>query len=225
MAVHRDRVRRKWIGVSAGCLFATAVLAGCEKNQGYQYQTADQAMQEQLKQYPQFHKVNVAKFAGTVSVDGKPPAGNARVFIILNDPEHFDETAHGKGPTRYTNCDQQGHFSFSTYERDDGAPVGKFVITFVQLHGRPGGRAGNPRHGPEQYYQPDELKNLYNDPNQNKNEAQFNVNVDSPGKTDYHFDLTVKGKTPVATPGPNALTGQLDKQKKQEKPTPPDDET
>lgn len=225
MAVHRDSIRRKLIGIFTGCLFTTAILAGCEKKTSYQYQTADEAMQEQIRQYPQFHKVNVAKFAGSVSVDGKPPAGKGRLFVILNEPEHFDQTAHGKGPLKYAPCDDAGHFSFSTYEPNDGAPVGKFVVTFVQLQrSRPGGRAVG-RGGPAIYWQPDDLKNLYNDPDVNAKEPRFTVNVEPPGKTDYHFDLAVKGKAPVTKPGPNAVTGRLDTRPAKSKSTSSDEET
>jgi hypothetical protein len=53
---------------------------------------------------------------------------------------------------------------------------------------------------------PDELKNLYNDPEKNKNDAAFLVDVQPPGRTDYQFDLSVAGKDPVIKPGPHAVT-------------------
>jgi hypothetical protein len=75
-------------------------------------------------------------------------------------------------------------------------------MTFVQLHpskGRVGGLVG--LFGP-----PDELKNLYNDPDVNAQLPQFKVDVAEPGKTDYFFDLKVEGKEPAATPGKRAVT-------------------
>jgi hypothetical protein len=53
---------------------------------------------------------------------------------------------------------------------------------------------------------PDELKNLYNDPEKNKNDPAFLFEVQPPGRTDYQFDLAVAGKDPVKTPGSYAVT-------------------
>ena len=54
---------------------------------------------------------------------------------------------------------------------------------------------------------PDELKNLYNDPDKNIQAANFNLNLAYPGKEDFQFDLAVAGKEAIATPGRNAIAG------------------
>jgi hypothetical protein len=206
-APHNTRI------IVAACLLATAVLGGCGDNKPHQFQSVEEAMEAQYRQYPQFHKVVAAKFAGRVTVDGKPPSANSTLFVILNDPNHPEETAHGKGPKIHAICDHKGNFAFGTHEPQDGAAVGKYVVTFVALHAHPGGVGGRLRGGPERYWQPDELKNLYNDPDRNAKEPKFNVTVEPPGKGDYLFDLTVKGKPRVKTPGPNAVIGKPDNSK------------
>jgi len=62
--------------------------------------------------------------------------------------------------------------------------------------------------GPRQYDQPDELKNLYNDPERNLKQGTFKLDVKIPGKEDYRFALAVAGKTPILKPGSYAVTGR-----------------
>jgi hypothetical protein len=136
------------------------------------------------------------------------------VFVILTNPQHLDENAHSDRPKLYAGCDEQGHFAFGTYDRDDGVVAGKYVVTFVELHvpglaqvttqGRfkaPVGQVG----ARKAYTGPDELKNLYNDPDKNQKEEKFSLDLQPPGKADYDFDLAVAGKD-TAAPGPNAVT-------------------
>jgi len=61
-------------------------VAGCGGTQ-----TAEQALDRQFQQHPEFKKSTLAKFSGRVTVDGKPPSKDAqlkdaRLFVILNDP-------------------------------------------------------------------------------------------------------------------------------------------
>jgi hypothetical protein len=92
-----------------------------------------------------------------------------------------------------------------TYLAGDGVPVGKYVVEFVQLHlprqrqRQGGGVARN-------YVGPDKLNNLYNDPERNKDNPEFMVDVADPGRTDYQFNLSVAGKDPIKTPGKFAAT-------------------
>jgi hypothetical protein len=193
----------------AACFLALAVAEGCNKMPTAELATQTQANDESQFQLP----LPVAKFAGRVTVDGKPPNKNCTLFVILNDPRHFDEAAHGDGPLLYAACDAKGDFAFSTYGPRDGVVAGKYVVTFVELH-RPRTqyargyiRIGARTIGPELYRQPDELKNLYNDPDKNVKNKIFNVDLEPPGHVGYQFDLAVTGKQPVLKPGPNAFTG------------------
>jgi hypothetical protein len=68
-----------------------------------------------------------------------------------------------------------------------------------KLH--PTGVGGSDGFGP-----PDDLKNLYNDPEKNAQIPEFNLDVEAPGKADYVFRLTIEGKQPVTTPGAHAFT-------------------
>ena len=146
-----------------------------------------------------------AKVGGHVSIDGQPPEKDTNLFVILNDPDH--PAIPKGGPERVAMCDAEGNFEFTTYTRGDGVPLGKYIVTFVQLHlpsaaGRhPMGRGTFTR----EYLGPDGLKNLYNDPEKNKAEKDFNIEVASPGKSDYEFNLSVAGKNP-ATAGQYAVT-------------------
>jgi hypothetical protein len=173
------------------------LLAGCESKPKYSYQTAEQAMEEQIRQYPQYRNLHLVKFSGRVAVDGKPMRPNGTLFVMLNDPEHPDATAHGAPPKLYTVCNHAGIFHVEV-------PPGRYVVTFAALHAH--GKVGHA--GPDHYFQPDELKNLYNDPEKNAKEPQFNVTLEPPGKTDLYFDLAVAQKKAVTKPGPDAVTGK-----------------
>jgi hypothetical protein len=183
----------------AACFIAAALVEGCGGTQ-----TAEQALDRQFQQHPEFKKSTLAKFSGRVTVDGMPPAKDARLFVILNDPEQLEEAAHSKVPRLFTVCDPEGKFSFGTYRARDGVVVGKYVVTFVALH--PPANSGRRITGVTLFSPPDELKNLYNDPDQNAKEEKFNLELQPPGKGDYEFDLAVAGQQPVETPGTNAWT-------------------
>jgi hypothetical protein len=181
-------------------LFAVTVFPGCNKT------TERTDEREQVNNLP--NKIPVAKFAGHVSVDGQPPPEQATLFVILNDPQHPKP-----GGKAYTICDPQGNFAFSTYLEGDGAPTGKYVVSFVVFHqggGATNGRGSTMGRLPGlfavEYVGPDGLKNLYNDPEKNKDDPKFLAEIASPGRTDYDFNLEVAGKEPVRTPGPYAAT-------------------
>jgi hypothetical protein len=188
------------LSVAAGLLLVVA-FQGCSESQ------LDQAAEEQAKQIG-FAKQNLAKLSGRVTVDGLPPAADTSLVVILNDPEHLNATANGKRPEVFTVCSAQGDFALMT-------KPGKYVVTFVALHQtgmprgeRPVGRGLGPS-GPMSrgnLLPPDELKNLYNDPDKNANEEKFKLELKLPGQEGYQVDLALAGKDPVATPGPNAVT-------------------
>jgi hypothetical protein len=170
-------------------------------------------MEEQLKVHPELHRPPpVTKCAGRVTVDGQPPKQDCKLFVTLHLPDHLEEAAHlkGKGYQLFTPCDGDGNFVFR-----NGVEPGQYVITFVELH--PRGRAqksetGGPRMvrggvSPRTFLQPDELKNLYNDPDKNIKDQNFNLNLAFPGRDDFQFELAVAGKEAVDKPGPNAIIG------------------
>jgi len=191
----------KWTIVLS--LTATA-LAGCNR-----MQTEEEAVNQYYKnnQGPQPARVPVAKLAGRVSVDGLPPAQNAHLFVVLYDPQHLEKPVDA--PRVMTQCDAEGNFAFTTYVAGDGVPYGKYVVGFVELR-RPvpaRGRGLGARAGRQQeFVGPDELKNLYNDPDKNKDNPSFVLNVEAPGHSDYDFNLTLAGKEPVAKAGEYAVT-------------------
>lgn len=131
----------------------------------------------------------VAKFAGTVTVDGQPPG--PFTLVLLMDPKN------PKAGVRKAVCDADGKFAFTSYEQGDGVPPGSYVVLFARFN--MGGRL-------RQYDPPDQMHNLYNDPEKNVEIPEFLVTVAAPGKTDYAFELSVSGKEPVSHPGPDAVT-------------------
>jgi len=185
----------------AVCLFLVAAFQGCNESQ------LDRAADEQAQQIG-FAKQNLAKLVGRVTVDGQPPAGETSLVVILNDPEHLDATANGKRPQVFAVCSGQGDFAIMT-------KPGKYIVTFVELHQaemphgeRPVGRGLGPNRPMSRgnLLPPDELKNLYNDPDKNAKEEKFKLDLNLPGQEGYQVDLAVAGKEPVETPGPNAVT-------------------
>jgi hypothetical protein len=88
-----------------------------------------------------------------------------------------------------------------SYERGDGVPTGSYVVLFAELIPTPlmATKRSKGLRGP------DGLMNLYNDPDRNKQDVQFKIDITPPGKSDYAFDLKVAGKE-AATPGPHAVT-------------------
>jgi hypothetical protein len=178
-----------------------AALSGCNQAGGPR---SDQV--EQVALLP--NKASVAKFAGHVSVDGQPPSrDNGTLFVVLNDPAH--PVAGGKAST---SCNEQGDFVFTTYLPADGVATGKYVVTFTQFkldRGQSGGGHGRRLAGPSMsrdYVGPDGLQNLYNDPDKNKDDPKFVVEVAAPGRSDYEFNLEVAGKQPVKAPATYAAT-------------------
>jgi hypothetical protein len=168
-------------------------------------QTEQEAVEQYYKNNPgEQPQAPLAKVAGRVSIDGQPPAADLRLFVVLSDPGHLDK--QGETPRVFARCDPQGNFAFTTYSTGDGVPYGKYVASFVELHRMKGTRRGRMPRPQLIFVEPDELKNLYNDPEKNKNDPTFVLDVQPPGRTNYEFDLSVAGKDPVAKPGPHAVT-------------------
>jgi hypothetical protein len=186
----------------AACLSLVAAFQGCtEKSK------LDIAADEQAKEIG-FSEQKLAKLVGRVTIDGQPPAQDRSLVVILNDPEHLDATANGKRPKLFIVCGGQGDFAVM-------AKPGKYIVTFVELHqaenprgARPVGRGLGPSGAMSRgdLQPPDELKNLYNDPDKNAKEEKFKLDLKLPGQEGYQVDLAVGGKEPVETPGPNAVT-------------------
>jgi len=73
---------------------------------------------------------------GQVFFLGKPTAGALVLFHPLDDPD-------APGPRPHGQVEQDGTFRLTTYEVDDGAPAGAYVVTIDWRKGIPGqGRLG-----------------------------------------------------------------------------------
>jgi len=177
-------------------ILAAAALEGCSQKSSRE--------QEYSKNNPRAtEQPPVGKFAGRVTVDGATPAGTEKVFVFLTDPQHPEKW------TYLTPCKPDGSFEFMTYFPGDGVRLGKYVVGFVSLRGLTKAKGGGPAGGPRPYRGPDGFKNLYNDPDKNKDVPEFVVEVTQPGRTDYEFNLTVAGKD-AGVPGPHAVKAVSD---------------
>jgi hypothetical protein len=180
---------------STAAALLAIVAGGCT---GGSSQSSEKALQTAFKTTGG-SKQAVAKFSGTVTIDGKPlgDEGLTRVLVILTDPT---KPVDPKKPALYVPCSEDGKFEFTTYEKGDGVPPGHYVVCFTQLKGsfRFGGGGG--------WHGPDGLKNLYNDPDKNKDNKEFAIEITAPGKTDWTFNLETTSKEAVTSPGPHAFT-------------------
>jgi hypothetical protein len=171
------------------CLLA----AGCAGGQSAE-QSLDRAMLDAGKT-----KGDVAPLAGRVTIDSQTPKfddASFRLVVVLNEPDKLDVPA-SKRPQ--VEVDPNGEFAFSTYGQKDGVKPGKYVVTFCVFRNR--SKLG--------LVPPDQLHNLYNDPDANGKIPEFVIDHKAPGKRDCSFNLQVAGKEPVAA-GPHAVTSVMD---------------
>ncbi len=140
-------------------------------------------------------KTQVFPLEGTVTIDGQAPdfgRANKHLLVILFDPKQPDVPAAERP---HVIVKKNGQFTFSTYLAQDGVEPGHYVVTFAAFR----------RKGAGTFIGPDQLNNLYNDPDLNGAKAEFNMEHGSPGKKDYSFNLEIAGKEP-AKPGPRTVT-------------------
>jgi hypothetical protein len=191
MSAVARRASAYWPASLALLILAAVALEGCSQKSSRE--------QEYSKNNPRAaEQPPVGKFAGHVTVDGVSQLGTDKLFVFLNDPQHLEKW------TYLTPCKQDGRFEFMTYFPGDGVRLGKYVVGFVALRALTKAKGGGPAGGPTPYRGPDGLKNLYNDPDKNKDVQEFVVEVTQPGRTDYEFNLTVAGKD-AGVPGPHAV--------------------
>jgi len=161
-------------------MIALALLtAGCAE-------TADQATARRRKEL-NVPDEPLAKFSGTVTIDGSPPdiQSGHELLVFLYDPKDKPGRA-----SRSTVCKPDGTFEFGTT-----VVPAIYIVLFAELvRGRPGIFRG-----------PDVLNNLYNDPDVNAKRDGFTLDLSPPGKTGAAFNLEVSGKDPVTALGPHSV--------------------
>jgi hypothetical protein len=176
------------VGLGAAWMFLTIGCGGSPN--------AEQALDSHLKQEKVIRQ-KVYPLAGHVTIDGHAPGSDTNVVIVVLNETRSPQEPIEKRPR--TICTPAGEFSFSTYLGNDGFAAGDYVVTFAMLADTKRGLLG-----------PDQLKNLYNDPEKNKSIPEFHIEHNAPGRKDYAFDLKLAGKAPVELPGRFALTGDAD---------------
>ena len=167
-------------------LLVLAAAAGCSRGQSPELRIQKAYDVSGMKGTPLF------PIAGAATIDGAPPEftePRKRLIGMLYDPEKPDLPI-GTRPRVIVGTD--GKFIFS----EDGIAPGHYVLVFAVLK----------RKGQRNFTGPDELGNLYNDPDVNAKNPEFVIDHQAPGKKDYQIDLQVSGKPPVTTPGPHAMT-------------------
>jgi hypothetical protein len=153
---------------------------------------AEQVLNSHLKQ-EKIERQKVYPLAGHVTIDGHPPGSDTNVVIVVLNETRSPQVPVEKRPRVV--CTPAGEFSFSAYLADDGFPPGDYILTFAML--------AETKRG---FHGPDQLKNLYNDPEKNKSIPEFHIDHKPPGRKDYAFDLKLAGKEPVEPAGQFALT-------------------
>ena len=104
----------------------TVVAAGCSGD-------ADRpaGLDRQYKDNPQLKRIGLAKFGGTITVDGQPPKSGTVFVVMLNDPK---KPSPPNKPSLYTISTPEGAFEFSTGLKGDGTLPGSYIVTFALLH-------------------------------------------------------------------------------------------
>jgi hypothetical protein len=172
------------LAVSASVLAITAI--GCSH-----VATSEERLDAELKRSG-MQRGELYPFAGQVSVDGQPLAAKSShhaLIVIAYDSSKPELSAKARP---FVTVKPDGTFEFP----DGGLPPGSYVLTFAALQ-------HNKKKG---WHGPDQLKNLYNDPDVNAKKTEFKIEHHSPGRTDYLFDLPLAGQEAVAAPGPKAIT-------------------
>ena len=189
MQTARQRIRSYvWSGLVVVLLFLTSI-DGNQQTQpalGSGERTTAQTAPAQTNTAQTETPRHPFPLAGKVTIDGRAPGDGGTVIVRLNG------NVGGKVEPDCAFCKPDGTFRF-----EGGHSPGRFVITIAQLRHRK-------RVEWTQYVGPDELKNLYNDPDKNARRPEFVIRHAAPGKTDYRFDLKVAGVAPVPA-GPRAL--------------------
>jgi hypothetical protein len=129
-------------------------------------------------------------FSGQLTIDGHPPQGEGKIIVMLVDRKTRSDRS------QFTVCRPSGEFSFSSFGNGDGAHAGTYVVVIARLK----------LQGIYGFAGPDKLNNLYNDPDVNGRRPGFVIEHKRPGKTDYVFELKIRGVRPIERPGPRALT-------------------
>jgi hypothetical protein len=174
-------------------LFVAAGVAGCSRAPSAQDQLEAAFRGSSAKQ------LKVAKFEGQVTIDGQPPGSDyTKLHIVLVEADKYQEP--NRAQRWQADVAPDGSFSFTTYIKDDGAPVGKYVAVFVDPSlADDSARTSAPRAGRGMRLggsqaAKDRLKNLYNDPEVNSKNPDFLITLAEPGITNQHFNLEVSGK-------------------------------
>jgi hypothetical protein len=168
------------------CACVVLISAGCGGSP-----SADQALNARLTE-TNSARLQIAKFAGTVTIDHAPPAlkPDENLMILLYDPKNPPPANQLPLSAPVT---RDGRFNFSTYTHGDGVQTGSYKVLFVAFRVNPlGGRSKSA----------DLLKNLYNDPDT----TPFSAEITAPGNADWSFDLEMAGKEANTNPGPHAVT-------------------
>jgi hypothetical protein len=172
--------------LGAAAVLAAMACVGCGPKSG------EQRMDEVLSATGQ-QKDRVLPLAGHVTIDGGAAPVNKRTrFVVLLYDLAKPQAIPEKWPHVFV--EPNGDFQFSHYGIGDGVPPGNYVFVFAVLTDRKKkGLVG-----------PDQLKNLYNDPEKNEKKPGFKIDHNGP-KKDYSFDLAVAGQE-EGTTGPKSVT-------------------
>ena len=116
---------------SAVCLSGLSLLCLLSGATGCGGPSADQSLRKAIAQSGAAAVETIFPFAGTVTVDGQPPAPELTLVVMLSDLSKPDLQVDVRPSAE---CDKEGKFSFTTYKAGDGVAGGKtYVVAFALL--------------------------------------------------------------------------------------------
>jgi hypothetical protein len=193
-------LRMKWSAIGFRQLSVAMIVLGFSGLGCNRRESADEALNRALAA-TNTPKSEIAKFSGTVTIDGQPPGikvyDKHRILIMLYDPKNPPSSTN---PILYVDCmpePNDGSFEFSTYNRGDGVPPGSYIALFLDMQTSWGGG----------YKGTDRFKNRFNDPDKNEASPQFKVDLTDSGNADWQFNLVTEDNPPPAAPGPKTVFG------------------
>jgi hypothetical protein len=158
--------------------FVILVLAGCGDS----------------RSFPKVYEVH-----GTILVNGQPTDG-CQIFLSRTSGPQLETPASPQGIT-----DSNGEFLITSYNTDDGAPEGEYVVT-IEWHERTGITK-------QEFGGPDKLGGAYSKVDKTKGMAGFTLKIEGAPLQLPPFKLTqsadAKAKADGAKKGPLNLRGPL----------------
>lgn len=134
-------------------------------------------------------RVPVYPVSGKITIQGSPVTDAAVMFSPKEEGQPF---ARGR-------TDSEGNYTLMTYDEDDGAAAGDYVVLVTKTAGAGGGSDDAPQPGDADYGQPpshsaeeesdDSGKSLVPERYTTRDTSNLTATVKTDGKNEFNFDL------------------------------------